>query len=55
MQRSLKLMMKSFERDAIVEILVKKVDIKRKSVKIIIIFKMVNNNTKSTPKSKIKS
>ena len=45
-------MMKSFERDAIAEILVKKVEVKIKSV--IIIFKMVNNNTISTLKSKVK-
>ena len=45
-------MMRSFERDAIAEILVKKVGVKIKSV--IIIFKMANNKTRSTPKSKVK-
>ena len=39
------------ERDAIAEILVKKVAIKRKSA--VIIFKTVNNNKISTPKSKM--
>ena len=45
-------MMKSYERDAIAVILLKKVEVKIKSV--IIIFKIVNNNTRGTPKFKVK-